>query len=1004
MHIDEDTRNRILEAATLEAALQRYLTPAPDHKRNHYVCPFCGKTLEYSPSKKVAKCFHCDWGTNNTVKLLMEARKMDYPAVMELLADDFNIIIPEKTYTAPRPKARPKAEAWYKQQLKASAITAEDVRAWRYDGETRATFAPFRQGTVDGNGNYTENGDDMVIFYLDLDGQQLQYTPDAKKGQSVVTPRDYYRVRWQFPESHTLRDGTICKYKSPAGSGVQLYIPEALRQAYRDRRTIESLFFTEGEKKAEAVSKYVGPAFGLAGINCLVGRDRQLPEAIVRVAETCNVKRVYFIMDSDWNQLSHNLGTDSDVRQRPQAFFSAARNFAAWFRTLENRGLHIDCYLILGSTPEKGVDDLLAGPLRDHPGDYMKAVDFGTNAAIEGGRTDYFDLYNITTMSEGKLAALWHLNSLDEFVQHHLAELTPLESFKAWSNRWRIGEDNTPVLAQPLLEDETFWDVAVRRDRTGNETKEYRFNYARCYTFLERRGHWRMENDAGHFDFITVKDNCVQKVDCGKFKDFVLDFARCLNNEDLLNMLFRASSNYLGPNSLSNMNYYSPKFSNPDRDSQILFFKTKYWKVSADGIEESDIAGIPFNYWQNQLKDYDAHRLPQRMVTVTRDDEGFLIKTSPEAEQCDFLRFLTLTSWFDWEKSLDADRRARIPGDATPPPETYLHLISKMTAIGYLLHQYHNPAVAKAVIAMDERISAVGESQGRSGKSLIGLALEQMQPTVTIPAKNIDFVNDKFIWEEVDSSTRLIILDDIAINFDFENLFPLITTSITINQKGVGRFTLEGHRKPKFYITTNHAVNGNNGSTRDRQFKLAFSNYFDDNYKPEREFSCQFFSEYWDETQWNLFYNLMAECLLLYFEAQKNHWGVSGSGLIEAPCDNIERRQIRQQMTETFFRWLNEWMNIDEENPHDTTTARFNEKFGRSDMFERYKLSCTRRELSFITPQKFWQRLTLYCQYYGFVLNPATPRDASGRPGHDKTGGIEYVTIADRPFDSMPAY
>ena len=998
MYIDSSTQQEILQRATLEEALTKYCTTA--RGRNKYVCPMCGKTMEYSPAKKVVKCFHCDWGTTSAAQLLMDTTKCTFPEALERLAADFGIVIPEKKYPAKKPKAAAKAEAWYKQQLAASALTPADVRAWCFDGDTRATFSPFRQGTVGADGQPSDQGDDMLILYLDLDGHQLQYSPTLKNGRAGE-PRDYFRVRWQIPESHTLRDGTVCKYKSPAGSGVQLYIPERLREAYRTREKLEALYFTEGEKKAEAVSKYVGPAFGLAGINCLVGRDKQLPEAIVRVMEACQVQRVYFIMDSDWADLSRNLGTESDVRQRPQAFFSAARNFAAWFKTLRNRQIFADCYLVLGKGDEKGVDDLLAGSLREHPDRYLEAIAQGTNAAIEGGHTDWFDLYNITTMPEARLAELWHLGNIDDFVDHHRDVLSKLDEFRAWSNHWRIDDDGNLVLAQPLSEDEKFWEEVKQTDRHGNERTDYRFNYARAYTFLERRGHWRMANDIGTFDYVTVRDHRLRIVDPVVFKDFVLDFARCINNEAVLNMLFRASSNYLGPASLSNMQYYNPQFVKPDRDSQVLFFKTKYWRVSADGIEENDIANIPFDYWQRDLKDYDAHRLPQRMISVSHTDEGFHIDFGADARDCDFLQFLLLTSWFDWQKQLDADRRPKDGCSGLPPEEAYLHLLSKMTAIGYLLHQYHNPAVAKAVIAMDETISSVGESQGRSGKSLIGLALEQMQPTVTIPAKNLDFANDRFLWEEVDSSTRLVILDDIAINFDFEQMFPLITTSMTVNRKGVGRFTLEGHRKPKFYITTNHTVNGNNGSTRDRQFKLAFSNYFDDEYKPERQFGCQFFSEYWDERQWNLFYNLMAECLLLYFEVQRGQWGVSQSGLIAAPCENIERRQMRQQMTETFYRWANDWFRIDEDDPHNTEGgARFDEpEVTRAELYVSYRESCTRREQNFITPQKFWQRLELWCRYHGFCLNPHTPRDAHGRPGHDKRGGTEYVTIGERPLE-----
>lgn len=995
MYIDENITKEIFQRATLEESLNKYCTKA--RGRNKYVCPMCGKTMEYHPGKKLVKCFHCDWGTNSAATLLMDTTKCSFPEALERLADDFGVVIPEKKYPAKAPKAAVKAEAWYKGQLAASGLTAADVRAWQYcDDGTRMQVNPFSQGTVGPDGTPSDQGDDMVILYLDLDGHRLQYTPTMKNGRAGE-PRDYFRVRWQIPESHMLRDGSIGKYKSPAGSGVQLYIPERLREAYRERRPLEALYFTEGEKKAEAVSKYVGPAFGLAGINCLVGKDKQLPEAIVRVVEACQVKRGYFIMDADWDELSKNLDQESDVRQRPQAFFSAARKFGAWFATLRNRKLYVDAYLVLGKGEQKGVDDLLAA-LKGAEYQYGDQIKKATAAAIEGGHTEYFDLYNITTMPEAKLQTVWHLDSLESFAAHHRARLKEMESFRAWRNQWRFDSDGALQLAQPLADDEQFWEVRKRKDRFGAEYEEYAFDYVNIINFLERRGYFQLKEPVtGERQFVHVEKNRIEPTTAADMKDTVLDFARTLNNKPLLAMLYRGSTQYLGPEKMGNLSTqsFTPTLPPPEPGGQMLFFRSKYWHVSADGIEERDYAGMDYHYRREWCKPVDPRRLQGRMVGVRQTDAGYDVQISSDGEECQFLRFLVLTSWFDWERHLTADRQPR-PGmvKAVTEPDAHLHLLSKMTAIGYLLHHYHNPGVTKAVIAMDNSISEVGLSQGRSGKSLIGKAIEHMQPTAFFSGKTIDIADDRFVWDTVEPGTRTLFIDDVMPNFDFELLFPLITDSITVNRKGRDRFTLSGHNKPKFYITTNHVVGRENGSTRDRQFKLAFSNYFDAAYKPEMEFGGQFFSDSWDERQWSLFYNLMAECLQLYFEAQAGHWGAGGSGLIEAPSRNLELRQMRQEMTETFYNWMNDWMQVSEDNPHDASGgARFDTAFVRSEMMESYKAACSVRERNYVTPQRFWQRLVLWCRYHGLALNPQVPLDAEGRPGHHKANGIEYITI-----------
>ena len=1010
MYLDEETKQKILDAATMEAVLGKYFQDHKDRKRYHYECPLCKDgRLEYAPSKGIVKCFKCGYGAKTPVQLLMDTKKMEWKDVMAMLAQDFGITIPDKEYptgTLPDSKATTpaKAKSFCTRQLEASGLSVRDVRAiWKEDGVDRQA-SPIFAGTVDAYGNITTTGDDMVIQYLNLDGKPMTYTDKRKgKGEQKGVEKPYFRVRWQFPESHLLRDGTMCKYKSPAGSSVMLYIPEALRRAYRKAEQLPDLYFTEGEKKAEAMSKYVGPAFGMSGINSMAGRDHQFPEYVVRVIEQCHVRRVYFIMDADWNDLSHHLDPEKDATMRPRAFFAAARNFRDWFQTLKNRNIDVEVYLVLGKGEQKGVDDQLM-MMRPNTDRYKQLIAEGTNNVAAGGQTELFDIIKISTITDAKLQKLWGLGNVDEFLAKHFEQLKGQETFKAFRNLWRVNEEGKKELAQELLDDETFWTEIERTARDGSRYVDYKFDLVNLVHFLENRGYHRYVEENGEHSLVHLTGQRIERALPIEMRDQVVDLARQICNKEALNMIYRNHTNYLGPANMSLVSVFQPEFPTPERERQVLLFKTKYWEVSNEGIVEHDLSCSPFNYWQQDLIPFDAHTLKGRLVTVSHTDEGFQISLGDEAENCDFLRFLILTSWFDWDKKMDEDRRLKPEYDGlTLDPEEYkMHLLSKMTAIGYLLHQYHNPAVTKAVIALDERISAVGESQGRSGKSLISVALEQMINVVTIPAKGLDLVGDRFALEQVTPQTRVITLDDIDINFDFERLFPSITSSVIVNGKGTKRFSLEGHKKPKFYITTNHTLNNNTGSARDRQFKIAFSNYFDDTFKPEAEFGCQFFSEYWDAEQWNLFYNFMAECLQLYFEAQHNHWGVNGSGLIDAPCENLEKRQIRQQMTEGFYRWILDYYRIDEDNPYETAGTELRNRIERQKLFESYKESVNRRELQYITPQKFWQRLILFCRYFGYSLNPQIMHDSHGRPGHDKSSGVEYITISEKPFESTP--
>lgn len=472
-------------------------------------------------------------------------------------------------------------------------------------------------------------------------------------------------------------------------------------------------------------------------------------------------------------------------------------------------------------------------------------------------------------------------------------------------------------------------------------------------------------------------------------------------------MLLKGSAQYFGPEKIGHIAFFEPHLYAPEKESEYLFFKEKYWKISASGIEEKNISELNINIWSEQLKKYDATRIP-RLIDIHRNgnelidgNPSYTVKFTEMGENCDFAKFLWYTSVHKWTEYYDDNRQLKnMEWKKEHYNDACLHYLSKMSAIGYMLHKYRDKNCEKAIIGMDAKISEVGDSFGRSGKSLLGFAISYIKNQAYIDAKRVDFEKERFLWQEVNRKTDNIFIDDVRVNFDFEMLFTVIVGRLTVEGKGQIKYTLKDHDVPKIYLTTNHMLNGSSSSHRDRQFKLAFSDFFDDDYKPFECFGKSFFTE-WSEEQWNLFYNFMAECLELYFVAMKNGWGINHSGLIAAPCDNLERRQCRQEMGEAFFNWFNDYLGITDEN-YDIQTERLNTRLIRNDLQEEF-LNKHPREKHYYTPNKFWKKLMAYCRYYGFRLNPVQTLDPK-KPGHDKSSGIEYVTIANRFFDIEEKY
>jgi hypothetical protein len=961
-----------------------------------------GDAFNVNTSKGVFKCFKCDFGGNNPVNFIMQVKNIDYNEALQYLADENNILISTEPHETKKPTVTAKDTCFKNRQLALSGLDKKDVKAWEnLPDNKQVEIDVFCSGTISQN-NRIVPGDDMIIHYLDLDGKRIKYQVKNEK-----TEREFYRVRWQFPESHLDRSGKPKKYESPLHSSVTLFIPETIRKIYREGHTTKRLFFTEGEKKAEKLCKHGFPAFGMPGINALIGKDKSFPESVVRVIEKCGVKEVFFVLDSDYKDLSKNLSSEKDITERSRLFFYAVKNFRDWFQTLANRGIYLELYLLAGSGEQKGIDDMLvsieqeiAFPNLEFETELKRQI----NAIAEERSPDakYFNLYKISTISDLKLRDIWLLNDKKAFCNQHAEILKNMQEFRYGKNKWRYHGDDIE-LAQPILDDEKFYNEKFKSHRNGEDSRILEFDYVKMKKFFRNRGFYRLENYDRPNELIRVEDNVITVIDHIKARDYAMEIAEELFDEDVQNMLIRGSTQYFGPEKINQLSYYEPHFFEPDKLYEYLFFKNKYWKISANGIEEKNIKELNGNIWAEQMKQYDAVR-SDRLIHIEKLKETssdgapvFDVKFTENGMKCDFAQYLWVTSFHKWANYFDENRKSNhIEVTAEHTHETNIHFISKMCAIGYLLHQYRDKNCEKAVIGMDAKISEVGESNGRSGKSLLGFALSYVKNQAYIDAKRTDMEQDRFIWQEVSRKTENIFIDDVRVNFDFEMLFTVIVGRLTVEGKGSIKYTLKDHDVPKIYLTTNHTLNGTTSSHKDRQFKIAFSDFFDDEFKPFEYFGKSFFFE-WNDEQWNLFYNFMAECLEFYFISQKNGDGINQSGLIAAPCENIERRQWGQEMGEGFFGWMNDFLGITEEQWDIDNPEKFNYRHERNILQVSY-LEKFPREKNYYTPNKFWKKLVAYCNYYGFRLNPAQTIDTR-KPGHDKTNGTEYVTIANKYFD-----
>lgn len=977
--IDDDVVRRVRETANANflQVISEYVTVR--RKGADYIgdCPLCGGLgkFSFSESKHIFKCWSCqDFSGNDAVKFVMQRQGVGFVEAIHELGRIFSIDT-APSQQRPAVKQRPKGTFCHR-MLQQSGLTEKDVEAAviRSDDKS-AVFSvrTFRPGTVNGRGEITD-GDDVIISYYDLDGFPVTYELRDSKGRTAGRRGEYFRVRWQYPDDHLDREGKPYKYRSPYGSGTPIYIPQKIREIYKNHGEIARLFIQEGEKKAEKACKHGIPSVAVSGIMNL-GCRGVVPEDLVRIIRDCGVREVVFLMDSDWQDLSREKRLNDDIAKRPRNFFYAARNFKEHMRSLKNREIFVEIYIghVISHNGDKGIDDLMAGTLRGREDAFREDMDRLINEKSLTGT--YSQLYKITSWSDHKLEEIWCLDSVTAFCELHRDELRQMPEFTFGRHKWKFNEQGEVVFAQPFDDDEMFWEKRELTDRSGNPRTDYSYSYTNAKNFLQNRGFGRYRLGNGTFNFIQMEQPFVRNVMATDARDFLVQFAEVNCPKPVIEMLYKGSVQYLGPDKLSLLNYIQPDFLSPSRDCQYFYFRDSCWKVTESGVEQLSYTGITHHVWIERKRDIPARYLGPLITFRCSPDGTYTYEMTSAGKHCHFLCFLKNASDFTWRRK---------PEEITPEErhENVLHLLSKLCAIGYMAMDAKDPNVARAVIAMDGRQSEVGESNGRSGKSLIGELMRHITTIAYINGKKRDLLEDSFIWNDVTEKTRLVFIDDVLQSFNFEFLFPNITGDWTVNYKGKDRITFPFATSPKLYIPTNHAIKGDGSSFKDRQWIIAFSDYYNQDHKPQDDFGQLFFHE-WDFDQWNLTWNLVATCIQLYL-----HYGV-----IQAPSDRIEQRRLRQEITEGFILWADEYY---------SDSNRLNTQIPRKDLQESY-FQADPQQRKYVTPTEFKKRFRKYCLYKGHIFNPQMYDPITGLPnkfdsdGHpvtdDKSCGIEYFTV-----------
>jgi DNA primase len=1010
IYLDRDTRQLIDEAAADTADVAQRLGMTPFKlRRNSLIgdCPGCGardglEIVAGGAKKGVFKCFHCEEVSGKGgAALLQRAYRVEWREAYARLADMFRIDLPEPGEKAYKNQYQNNGAAvtFRDLQLKHSGIPEEaqkymlKVAEGKWIEENRYT-----SGTMSADGKYIATGDDLVLHYIGLDEQPILFRPE-KSSKAIPL----LRVRYQHPDLHTDKDGDAIKYRSPRKSGSHLWLPQYIIEAWKKGSPIETLYITEGEKKSDKMCLHGLPAVGIMGIHNLA-LEGGMPRDFEMLITKCQVKNVVFVLDSDWQDISTKPGKSADLR--PYTFYKAVLKFRDYFYGFRNSGIDLGIFLCAGADAKyKGMDDLLSyleSKNLEHlrqPGELARDMQEAIiNAKGEG---DYVVVHKIhpLRMSEYQVKQLWGLESPHEFIRRHADKLKEIGEFKIGKLLYFYDQDAIVAddldrfkLAQQILPEEQFWDDCSYVTSTGRRVTDYRFDYDKIRAFLFNRGIGLYEFDSGQYRTVKKDGKFIEEISHTWIQRYVADFCDTLKDREVVKMILRGNTQYLGPNNLNYMYLHHPDWIEPKPDEQIMIFRNGFWRITPEGIEQRPLAELPGSAWHNQVIPFDAQYMGEPMVQVGKDEKGWKIKESKFAHKCEMYDYLSVTSLFSWQKlwelqrgrdgmewvtkqMTDAERHKALSEEDLRIWK--MHVASKLIAWGYKMRDYRDKANMRAIVCMDGLESQVGRSQGGSGKSIYAQATRHCQPVFLVDGKTADLKNDRFLYHGVDERTREIVFDDVRVNFDFELLFSQITEFIRVKPFQGAPITIPS---PVFTITTNHTIRGDDTSFRRRQYLVGFSNFFNEYRTPRHYFGHSLFED-WDKTQWNLYYNLMATSIQVFMQfPDLGRYGIES--------EDLQRRKLRQQIGEDFLEFADLYF---------TSGYMLNRVIVKERILEDF-LAQFPNDRKFMDVRRIKEKCEQFAQYAGLDFNAP-----AGSDGRIKSNGFEFICLSDQNLNAQAA-
>lgn len=600
-------------------------------------------------------------------------------------------------------------------------------------------------------------------------------------------------------------------------------------------------------------------------------------------------------------------------------------------------------------------------------------------------------------------------------------------------------KDIKDFIAQFKTPDEALSSVRIRKAKSRKikfwhkdpEKGTYNLNMEHYFHFLNINGFYIFRY--GHikntdYCYVHIRENVVNIITPDqikrKIKRLTKEWVMSKNLVDEIAILNKLNTSaQISESTVDCIGEIELDFKNCSKDVEYMHFKNCSLKITTDKIEKVKHTDVP-NFILgdmtvkgkrlSQITDFNlsfqpdneieiksrgkfAELLEKRKSTINAHETMLInseIDSIPEAEKYEvvikekplfFAEFIRDLSRLYWRKEIeDGQSLTKEEQD-----KEILNLVNIMYALGYLSAQHKNQAKAWLVYLQDTKESAIGESSGRSGKSLLTKALTYVRNSFYIGGRELaDQSRYQFLYDGFTEFHDIIEVDDLSEHANFDFFYTQITGNRIINSKNTSPFVLEYEDSGKMIMSTNFEMPNSSASTVARMLNVGVSDFYhqkttDNDYNETRSpydvYGKMMFTDFTND-EWNRFYYFMAYCIQLYMRYPR----------IKPPMESLERRQMRKVMSsglgrgDLFLEWANDfflpWTGEALDKPEFSTTTDddtrsdvyFDTLFSKKAAFEHFRKNAgiPDNKLRNISTTAFQKKLYEWCRYMGYDLNP----------------------------------